>query len=137
MKTHYSQRGMSSLGWLVVILVGGFFLTCALKLGPVYADNLLVRDALKSLNNLPGDGQSFTELSDSNIRTQLNNYFTINGIRDVPRNAVAIERKSDSVLVNINYERRVPLFYNIDVVMTFNNQFDSRRPSECCKPQSD
>lgn len=137
MKTRYSQRGLSSLGWLVVILVAGFFLTCALKLGPVYGDNFLVRDALKSLTSLPKGNQSFSELTDSDIRNQLNNYFTINGIRDVPRNAVSIERKSDSVLVNINYERRVPLFYNIDVVMTFKNQFDSRRPSECCKPPSD
>lgn len=136
MKTRFHQRGMSSLGWLITILVGGFVLTCALKLGPVYGDNFLIRDALKSIATLR-NSQSDPELTESDIRGHLNNYFTINGIRDVPRSAISIQRKADSMLVDINYERRIPLLYNIDVVLTFSNQFDSRRPGECCKPRSD
>lgn len=127
---------MSSLGWLLTLLVGGFFLTCALKLGPVYADNFLIRDALKSIDSMR-NSRSYAELSESDIRTHLTNYFNINGIRDVPRNAISIQRKADSIVVDINYERRIPLIYNIDVVLTFSNQFDSRRPDECCKPRRD
>lgn len=132
MKTRFHQRGMSSLGWLLTILVGGFFLTCALKLGPVYGDNFLIRDALKSIPI--GNNRASPELTESDIRNHLNNYFTINAIRDVPRDAISIQRKADSVVVDINYERRIPLLYNIDVVLTFTNQFDSRRPDDCCKP---
>lgn len=134
MNTRHYQKGMSSLGWLLTIFIGGFFLTCALKLGPVYADNLLVRDALKSIADLPKG--SYSELSESDVRTHLNNHFMINGVRDVPRNAIKIDKKADGLVVDINYERRIPLVYNIDVVLTFNNQFDSNRPDDCCKPRT-
>ncbi|MGQ9425889.1 DUF4845 domain-containing protein [Gilvimarinus sp. F26214L] len=137
MKTRYSQRGLSSLGWLTVLLVAGFFLTCAFRLGPAYTDNIYVRDALGSLTDFENSERGYAEMSDRDIRTHLSNYFSMNGVRGTPTKSVRIERKSDRVLVNINYEVRVPMFFNIDAVMTFKNQFDTLRPSECCTPQSE
>ena len=47
-----AQRGMSSLNLMIVLLVAGFFMMCAFKLVPSYAENMYVVDALKAL----GDG---------------------------------------------------------------------------------
>jgi hypothetical protein len=134
MKTRHSQRGLSSLGWLLVMLIAGFFLTLAFKMVPAYADNVYVKDALKSLTDFEKTERGYAGMSDSDIRSHLGNYFMINNVRNDATKSLKIDRKSDKVLVNMDYEVRVPLFYNVDVVMVFRNQFDSNRPAECCTP---
>lgn len=130
MKTLKKQRGLSSLGWLFVISVAGFALLCGFKLGPVYLDNNFVRGALQSLAKEGEVGS----MSNGEIRSKLSKLFTINNIRGDVTKKVKVERKKDRVLVSINYEERIPLIYNIDVVLTFENQLDSSRPGECCSP---
>lgn len=130
MKTLKRQRGLSSLGWLFVISVAGFALLCGFKLGPVYLDNNFVRGALQSLAKEGEVGS----MSNGEIRSKLSKLFTINNIRGDVTKKVKVERKKDRVLVSINYEERIPLIYNIDVVLTFENQLDSSRPGECCSP---
>jgi Domain of unknown function (DUF4845) len=127
------QRGLSTLGWLMTIAVFGFVLMCGFKMGPVYLDNSFVVGALKSLAESESD---LKQLSNRDIRTKLNKMFAINNIRGDVTKQVKIVREQNRVLVNINYEKRVPLFYNVDVVMTFNNQLDSSRPGECCTPRN-
>lgn len=137
MKTRHSQRGLSSIAWLLILLVAGFFLTCAFKLGPAYADNIYIREALKSLSEFEKTDRGYAGMSNSDVRRHLSNYFQVNNIRNIKTADVEIDRKADKTLINIDYEVRVPLFYNIDVVMIFKNQFDTNRPAECCNPQSE
>lgn len=134
MKTRHSQQGLSSIGWLLVILLVGFFLTLAFKMVPAYADNVYITDGLESLRDFEKNDRGYDSMTDSAIREHLNSYFMINNVRSAAAKSLKIDRKSDRVLVNMNYEVRVPLFHNIDVVMSFKNQFDSKRPDECCKP---
>lgn len=133
MKTLKRQRGLSSLGWLFVISIGGFALLCGFKLGPVYLDNTFVRGALQSLSK----EEDLMGMNNGTIRGKLSKLFAVNNIRGEVTKKVKIERKKDRVLVNINYEERIPLIYNIDVVLTFENQLDSSRPGECCNPPKD
>lgn len=135
MKTRHSQRGLSSMGWLIVILLAGFFLTLAFKMVPAYVDNIYVTDALKSLRELGSGQQGYAGVTDGEVRRHLSGYFNINNVRSDAVKSLKIERKSDRILVSMDYEVREPLFYNVDVVMRFANQFDSKRPDDCCKPQ--
>ena len=64
-------------------------------------------------------------------------FYTINNVRSEGASNIKIERTPKKTQVNIDYEVRVPLVYNIDVVMSFNNQLDSSRPDDCCTPKSD
>jgi Domain of unknown function (DUF4845) len=127
------QRGLSSWGWLLTITAVGFVLTCSFKMGPVYLDNSFVVGALKSLADSESD---LKQLSNGVIRSKLNKMFAINNIRGDVTKQVKVVREKNRVLVNIDYETRVKLFYNVDVVMTFNNQLDSSRPGECCTPRN-
>lgn len=137
MKTRHSQRGLSSIAWLLIILVAGFFLTCAFKMVPVYADNVFIKDGLKSLTEFEDTERGYGGMSNSDIKTHLASYFNINNVRSEAIKNIDIDRRSDKILVNINYDVRVPLFYNIDIGMAFRNQFDSNRPAECCAPPSE
>lgn len=124
------QRGMSMSSWMIVIALAGFFLTLFFKIGPAYLDNMSVRSALASMTKSGGDIQ---DMEKSEIYRSLTNYFTINGVRNVRPRDLKIVRKREFTLINHEYETRIPLFLNIDVVLTFRNQVDSSNLDQCCK----
>lgn len=126
------QRGMFSLGGLYLVLSLGFFVFLAFKVVPPYFDNVYIQQALKDLSTLDRESG---ELSSDEIRKRLGNFFTINNIRGDVINQIKIKRKSGAVIVKIDYERRVPLFANVEVVMDFQNHWNSKYPEQCCKPQ--
>jgi len=124
------QAGMGSLGWLVTLVIAGFSVMCAYKLIPPYIDNTYRQAALKSLAT---DPEGFSSLDSRDIRSKLENFMSINNVRDVDvKKDYKIVRKQDRTLVNNFYERRIPLFANIDVVLTFRNQLDSKNLDKCC-----
>lgn len=119
----YPQRGLSLLGLLVGLAIGSFFFTAAFKVGPLYLDNLFVKDALDSLKQ-----EKPAEMTDSEIRSTVGNYFNINNVRDIDVKQIEITREKERVLVDINYEKRIPFLGNLDVVVVFDNRFDSSAP---------
>ena len=120
MMRQHKQRGLSALGILVILAVGGFFLTIATKVGPLYLDNSFVNAALQSLASEP-----IHKMSDAKIRRRLQDSFTINNIRDVYAKDTVIERRKTATTVSLDYERRVNLIANVDVVVVFKNSYDT------------
>ncbi|WP_346836835.1 DUF4845 domain-containing protein [Microbulbifer sp. SAOS-129_SWC] len=127
------QRGMSYWGWLVVVAVCGFILTCVSKMGPGYIDSYYVGEGLKQLAQEP----NLRDMSRSDIKRELDKYFMLNNVRGQPTKSVKILRGADSMLVSIDYELRQPLFYNVDVVMKFNKQLNTAKVDQCCEPLVD
>lgn len=131
-KTIKHQRGLGMLQWALVIAVAGFFLLFAFKVVPLYAENRYVESALRSLGT---GGEKVGEMTDAEIRKKLGNFYMINNVRsEGPTKNIKIDRRSEDLLITIDYETRVPLFYNIDLVLSFQNHLDSARPGQCCKP---
>jgi hypothetical protein len=126
------QRGMGMLQWAVVIAIVGFFLLFAFKVVPLYAENRYVESALRSLQT---GGEKLEQMTDAEINKKLTNFYMINNVRSPgPTKNIKIQRESEKVLVTVDYETRVPLFYNIDLVLSFQNHLDSARPGQCCRP---
>ncbi|GAB1262083.1 DUF4845 domain-containing protein [Aurantivibrio plasticivorans] len=132
-----SQRGLSSIAWLAIISAAGFIGLCAFKVGPQYFDNMYITSTLKDLPELIQDEGDVSKVSKDDISSFISNRFTINNIRNISKKEIDIKISKDKFIVDINYERRIPLFYNVDVVVAFKNQFDSSRPTECCTPLDD
>ncbi len=128
------QRGMSSLGWLSVLAIGGFIMLCVFRLTPGYMEDRYIQEALRSLADENGEIQDMTN---GEIRQKLSSFYMVNNIRSQSAQDIKIERKRDQILVQAEYEVRVPIMANVSAVMSFNNVWDSRRPYECCKPQSE
>ncbi len=131
-KTIKGQRGLGMLQWALVIAVAGFFLLFAFKVIPLYAENRYVESALRSLEN---GGEKVESMTDAEIKKKLGNFYMINNVRsEGPTKNIKIDRRSEDLLITVDYETRVPLFYNIDLVLSFQNHLDSSRPGQCCKP---
>ena len=117
-----NQKGMSILGMLVFLLIASFFLTVAFKIGPLYIDNSFVRESVKSLEQ-----ENFREMSNRQIARHIQTTLDINNVRDVSVKDLVIERDKYTLLVKLDYERRVHFMQNVDVVVVFENHFDSTK----------
>lgn len=126
-----NQKGMSATGWLLVLLVLGFTMMCLFRMVPAYVDNRYIQEGLASLAE---EGNKIEDMSVEEIRRRIGRFFQMNNVRSQSEKSVEVERRQDKTLVSMSYEVRVPIIYNIDVVMTFNNEWDSSRPHECCTP---
>ncbi len=132
MKAISNQRGYSMLQLGLMIGVAGFFLIFAFKVVPMYAENRYVESALRSLVE---GGQKLEEMTDAEIKKKLANFYMINNVRsEGPTKNIVIDRDANKTLVTIDYEIRDNLFWNIDLVLSFQNHLDSTRPNQCCKP---
>ena len=115
------QRGLSTLGLLVAILVVGFVVMLGMKTSPYYLDDYAVGKVLNSLSNR----SDIKEASRSEVREWIQKGLSTNRI-DLSRDELKITRdRKDGVSVDINYERRVHLMYNIDLVLTFKHYWNA------------
>lgn len=120
-----TQKGATIWVNLIWILMGVVIAIAAVKLIPLYLDNYNVIGSLDGLR----DQQDFTKLKDKDIHKILQKHFTINSVRSIGKDQIIIERAKKTkelVAVNIDYEVREHLFYNIDVILSFNNRLDPR-----------
>lgn len=129
-----NQKGMSSLNLMLVLGVAGFFLLCAFKLIPVYSENQYIISALESLRDRD---KKVDQMSPSEIHKHLQNFYTVNGVRSPGANNIVVEQERNRSIITIYYEVKVPLFYNISVVLDFKNYMDSTKPEECCSAPKD
>jgi hypothetical protein len=113
------QRGMTAIGWLVMLLIFGFFVLLVLKLGPVYLDHYNVKMAVESVSKEPGAADSPQQEIMKKIRARLD----INYVTDLPKDAIRIRRgDGEAKLIDVIYERRVSIAGNVDAVVAFKEQ---------------
>lgn len=123
MKLGTRQRGITLLGALVMLAILGFFAFLAMRLFPVYSEYHSVVSAMKGLQAEPGAGQMTPE----RIRDLLNRRLYISYVESVKPNHIKITRVGTGYNLNIKYEVRKPLAYNIDFVAMFDKTVELQR----------
>ena len=126
------QRGLTMISWVFVLAVLAFCGIFGFAVVPMYAENVYVVNALKSLAE---PGINIAEMSDAEINKKLQNFYMVNNVRSDGAQNIVIDRKSKALLITIDYENRANLFWNIDVVTRFKNHLDAEHPKLCCKPR--
>ncbi len=111
------QRGLTMISWMVILLVGAIFAMMAIRLIPVYIEHFSVSSSLTSLmGDMDARGKSPTELQDRLFRR-----LDVNEVTSVNRDDVTITRDGPVTRVNVAYDVKVPFFYNIDFLVTFDD----------------
>ncbi len=115
------QRGMTTLGWLFFIFVVGLTSTFLLKVTPFYLDDYAVGRVLSSLNEKPAvDSASVNQVKvwiDKGLQTNL---------VKLHKKEIKVSRDDGLVFVDISYERRLKFLYNIDLVLTFKHDWNTK-----------
>ena len=113
------QCGISLIGWAVILLVAIVFGTAALRMVPVYMEHNTISSTIKSLLQ-----DSKTALmSPREVREALSKRFTINQVNVITVNDLAITKEGGILKISTDYEVREPMFYNVSIVMTFQDEF--------------
>ncbi|MGD8926155.1 MAG: DUF4845 domain-containing protein [Thioalkalispiraceae bacterium] len=109
------QRGMTAIGWLLVLAIVALFSIVALKLIPMYLDSFKVTSSLESLAGDPkAQGKSGRE-----IRKLLMKRLDINMVSDVSASDISISRSREGTKVEVSYEARRALFGNLHMVLVY------------------
>jgi len=117
MKAHRYSRGITLLGFIIMLCVAGFFAYIVMKLVPVYVEYFGVVKAMEQIKIEPGVAQKSVE----EIRRDLNVKFDLQYVdeKDIPPQAIQVKREATGPTLRIAYEKRVPFMYNIDLVASF------------------
>jgi len=113
-----AQRGMTAIGWLIVLVLIGFFTLIALRLTPVYLDYYKVASTLDSLNDEP----MITQKSVPEIRDLISRRFEVNDVSSVTPKDVDIREANGVLHVGIDYNVRRHMLGNVDLLVHFDKQ---------------
>jgi hypothetical protein len=117
----HRQKGVTAIGWLIILGLIGFFTLLTLKMVPAYMEYYKVVSALESLEEEPGIR------SPEDIRRLLNRRFNISYVESINERDVIIRTAGPLFRVTAKYESREHLFGNVYVVMAYNKQVQVRR----------
>lgn len=112
------QAGFSTLTMMMLGLVAMALLIFVIKIGPVYVESLTVRSILSQIaEETRGEG-----LNRAQIHDRLAKKFLVNTVKGIAVKDVLVQRGSGgAVTIDASYEVRKQLFFNLDVVVVFDD----------------
>jgi hypothetical protein len=115
------QRGMTTIGFLLVLAVLGLIAFGVIQLVPVYLENMKIVQLLNQTKEQL-DGQS---PSVKDIRDALYKRAEIEDLRDIDtKKDFVVKPVSGGYTVSINYERRKPYLANISLLAEFEHSVE-------------
>ena len=109
-------RGASRLTMLLLLVVLGFFIMTLARVVPVYVDHYYAKRIIDQvLMETSGDFERAAFLDAYRRRAQVNNV-------QVAQSEFRF-RTGNPTVIELEYERRVPLMFNMDVIMSFSEEY--------------
>ena len=122
MRTHVNQKGITMIGFVIMLIVVGFFAYAAMRLVPLYTEYFGVAKSMKALQTEPGvETKGIDEL-----RSMMDAQFSIQYVNtmDVPLKNITLITQNGARSLHCAYEVRVPFIYNIDLLVHFEKTVD-------------
>ena len=116
LKNLKEQAGVSKFGLLMMFVLLVSFLTFGLKVVPLYVDHNLLSGVCEELIE---NGEA-ANMTITQIRQRVSNTLRINNVTDFDLSSITLRKENDQAIITIDYERRVELAANLDVVAKFN-----------------
>lgn len=113
------QRGLSLIGWMVVLIVVVILGTAAFRMVPAYMEHNTIRTAI---SNLLQDNK-VALMTGAELRDVLGKRFMINQVNVIDVDDLVMTKEGGVLKITSDYEVREPLFYNVSIVMTFKDEF--------------
>ena len=118
--TRKQQKGASIFAIIVMLIVAGIFFSVGFKLYPAYFDNKLVDSVL---TEMIGNNDELNQ-SEFLIKRTVQRKFTVNQIR-LPKEALKIIKEGNKVILDLDYQVRVPMFANVDAMVKFKKKYEA------------
>jgi len=119
MHLRHRQQGLGLWGWMFILAVIGFVALITLKLIPIYLAELSIQRVVKSTAEDPGNGA----LPLPELRKAMRTRWDVEGISTLAVEDVKLLKTPAGRALSYDYEARTELFYNISLVVHFQNTF--------------
>jgi hypothetical protein len=111
-----NQAGLTTIGLILILIPVGLAVYIILRVAPVYIEALSVGGVVNSLKK----EMDLKEKSPEEIKTMIKKRLEVNNISSVDiKDDVKIHKTVNAVAVAIDYETRVPLFWNVALAFSF------------------
>lgn len=119
---HHKSKGITLIGFVIVLVVAGFFAYVAMKLIPAYTEYFGVVKSMDQLSKEPGVASKSLD----QLRRDLGFKFSTQYVdeQNVPLSSVTAVRDAGKVILRTAYERRIPFMYNVDLLVSFDHSIN-------------
>lgn len=114
------QQGITFMGFVLLMVLIGFFALLGLKLVPVYLDHYKVLSVLKSLEN----DKDLPSRSRDEILKTFEKRWDIDMIDSVTKDDVTITKDMHRIKVQIAYDVTKPILGNVDALVHFDDSIE-------------
>ncbi|SFN05542.1 DUF4845 domain-containing protein [Dokdonella immobilis] len=111
------SRGITFIGFLVVLVVVGFFVYLGMRLVPMYIEYMGVVKSMEQVRSEPGAGNMSPEQVRRSLQFKFDAQYVESGA--IPPEAIQVIRQGNAQTLRIRYERRVPFIHNLEILGTF------------------
>ena len=121
-----NQSGLSLWALLAVSAVIVFFALLAMKLIPLYVDNLKIRDGLKNLSEM----DTFHTMTRNQMLAKLREALYVDNAHKVVdlKRVFRVEKTKSDIIISVDYERVEHLAFNISALLDFENSVTTPLP---------
>lgn len=118
------QTGASFFSTLLVLLMAGSLLAIAFKLYQPYVDHMTITSILEGIVKDPEElKQPVTK-----IRQDIDKRLRINQVSLPDREVLTLVEKGGVLQIDLDYEVRQPMFFNVDAMVKFSEHYEAIIP---------
>jgi hypothetical protein len=119
----FRERGMTTLGFLILVAFVGIFAFAALRLTPVYLNYLKVAGVLNGVYE-EFDSQNPSRAA---LRTSISRRFGVESVSVITERDIKVTAEDGGFLVVANYDHTTPFIGNLFFTVKFDKQVLVRR----------
>jgi len=116
---HRKAKGITLIGFAILLCVAGFFAYAAMRLIPAYTEYFGVVKAMDQESKEPGVAQKSLDQLRRDLQFKFNTQYVDE--ENVPMTAISSVRDKGAVRLRVAYERRIPFMYNVDLLVSFDH----------------
>lgn len=111
------QAGITLIGFVIILVIAGFFVYTGMKLVPAYYDFFNVAKALNTVASQSESGTSIEEVRRQLELQQLSQYFDDSDIE--AKNIAVVTNPNGGTQLKLSYDKKIPWIYNIYFLVHF------------------
>lgn len=116
-----SQRGMTIIGWLVLLVPVAIIGYAGIRIAPVYLNYFKV---VKALEQTASESKDVAVLNPAEVRRSLERRFDVEYVDTPEAKDIDVHREGDHWVAIAKYEQVEPLFANVSLLMEFDKQVE-------------
>jgi len=111
----HHERGVTFLGWMVILIPVGMVLYAGLRLTPIYLEYMKIARTLEQVR----DEYSGEAVEGRALRSAIERRFDIEDVRIIKRDDLKITKQGAGYTVEATYYDTVPFIANVSLLVDF------------------